>query len=416
MLQRAEKFYVAAAIILLNFIILFVVVNLAVAWILPPSAADVPKAPPHSWVIEKYGLKLLSRGYPGWKLGDLREFFYEAGDWPTEFEPFTQFKPKIARARFINQSPDGFRPGLRQAPWPPSASAINVFFFGGSTTMGVGLPDDQTIPSHFQGLARQCNSRVSVYNFGRGWYFSTQERILFEQLLLQGRIPNIAIFIDGLNDFHFAAGAPQWSDQLREFMDGFWDHDLGRTARHVAAQLPIARLFARVSDQVRSREAREPMEGGDQTIPDVSHQMAYHAPAPITIEPTDSELSLARPVVQRLLVNHRITDALGQAFGTKVLNVLQPVPTFGYDLRYLNVFKGDVALFGASRESAAGYRLLSEGGQEAKGDALWLGDIQRGRAQNFYVDQVHYTDAFSRELAQRLLDEIIAKGFLVCRQ
>ncbi len=282
--------------------------------------------------------------------------------------------------------------------------------------MGVGLPDDQTISSHFQGLARQCNPKVSVYNFGRGWYFSTQERILFEQLLLQGRIPNIAIFIDGLNDFHFAAGTPQWSDQLREFMDGFWDHDLGRTARHVAAQLPIARLFARVSDQVRSREARKPLEGGDRTIPDVSRQMAYDAPAPITVEPTNLELSLARPVVQRLLVNHRITEALGQAFGTKVLNVLQPVPAFGYDLRYLNVFKGDVALFGASRESAAGYRLLSEGGQEAKGGALWLGDIQRGRAQNLYVDQVHYTDAFSRELAQRLLDEIIARGFLVCRQ
>ena len=77
--------------------------------------------------------------------------------------------------------------------------------FGGSTAFGIGVPDDQTVASHLQtqlGTARD-GREVRVYNFGRGAYYSSQERALFERLIVAGYVPNLAIFLDGLNDFFF---------------------------------------------------------------------------------------------------------------------------------------------------------------------------------------------------------------------
>ena len=39
-------------------------------------------------------------------------------------------------------------------------------------------------------------SDVNVFNFARGYYYSTQEHILFEQLLRAGHVPAVAIFIE----------------------------------------------------------------------------------------------------------------------------------------------------------------------------------------------------------------------------
>ena len=38
---------------------------------------------------------------------------------------------------------------------------------------------------------------MCVYNFGCGRYYSTQERVLFEQLVSSGAVPDLAVFLDG---------------------------------------------------------------------------------------------------------------------------------------------------------------------------------------------------------------------------
>jgi hypothetical protein len=40
------------------------------------------------------------------------------------------------------------------------------------------------------------------------------------------------------------------------------------------------------------------------------------------------------------------------------------------------------------------------------------GDIQRGRRENLYVDAMHYTAAFSQEIAQRLVLFLKERGLL----
>ena len=101
--------------------------------------------------------------------------------------------------------------------WPPQSKNFNIFLFGGSTTFGYGVSDNQTIASYLQEyLTKNTDSNICVYNFGRGYYYLTQERILYEQLLTSGFVPDLAIFIDGLNDLAFNNNEPFFTDRLRQ--------------------------------------------------------------------------------------------------------------------------------------------------------------------------------------------------------
>jgi len=113
------------------------------------------------------------------------------------------FKESPITGKYINVNENGFRLIQNQASWPPNNSNINIFIFGGSTTFGYGVSDEQTVPSYLQNYLRQhiIHKKVCVYNFGRGHYYSSQELVLFEKLLWLGIIPEVVIFIDGLNDF-----------------------------------------------------------------------------------------------------------------------------------------------------------------------------------------------------------------------
>jgi hypothetical protein len=87
--------------------------------------------------------------------------------------------------------------------------------FGGSTAFSWGVADDQTIASHLQVFLEAQSARAAkVDNFGSSWYFSTQERIRFCNLLAEDVVLNVAIFIDGSNDFVHSSGEPEFTDEL----------------------------------------------------------------------------------------------------------------------------------------------------------------------------------------------------------
>jgi hypothetical protein len=84
------------------------------------------------------------------------------------------------------------------------------------------VTDAQALGSQLQPLLRQKLGRpVVVYNFGQSKYGSTQERLLFEKLLLEGQKPDMAIFVDGLNDFQFTWGDEEfnWTDYVDSLLE-----------------------------------------------------------------------------------------------------------------------------------------------------------------------------------------------------
>jgi len=409
--RRIAAWYSSLAVVLLNTVLAIVVVGFLAWALLPGTEAPTNGNEPRSWLIEKYGFDVLKRAYPSWDERELRGFLHETSHWESEYEPFTQFRQKPRRSKHINISENGYRPVPGQGPWPPGRSAAAVFFFGGSTTMGAGLPDNETIPARFQELARTCRNRVHVYNFGRGYYFSTQERILFEQLLLGGHAPALAVFLDGLNDFYFAGGEPQWTPELRSFMNvrerthasgeraGFWSH--------ILAALKTTALARHISEAGRSdpRAIGKDLPGGRNFKP------------PLEAPEDEAKLDgVARAVIERWTRNRKLIERSATAFGTRTLFAFQPIPTYAYNVRALNVFRENADLFGEHRRSATGYRAMADKvrAEDMGSNFLWLADIQVGRDENLYVDAVHYTASFSRELADRLFGFAVRNQLLKC--
>jgi hypothetical protein len=303
-----------------------------------------------------------------------------------EYEPFTEFREKAFRGMWggtkVTVHEAGFREIRDQRPWPPAANRKNIFVFGGSTTFGYGVDDDQSIPSYLQQLAGDImkDKSVAVYNFGRGYYMSTQEVVLFYRLLTNGFVPDIAIFIDGLNDLYLWDGQPAFAGVLKNVIENgnrlSWMNDV-----------PVFKFINGL--------ASRPVVPPDTEIPSEAEHRAGSA-------------------IQRYLANKRIIESVAAGFAVKPLLVWQPVPTYKYDLRNHVLYKGDRKVFRTAEIVARGSRIMDENRKSHDMGAhfLWLGDLQEGRHDNLYVDLHHYTGAFSKVIAGSISDFLRSANYL----
>jgi hypothetical protein len=371
--RKLKGWYVNAAVALLTGVLLFLFLNV-VLWV-GMELWHVIKPRRVAGPLGMYG-NTVFKAYPGWQEEDVRTLLNESWgrgyDW-FEYEPFTGFREKPFHGKFMNNEPAGFRVSKNQAPWPPRADAINVFVFGGSTTYGYGLPDDQTIPSYLTDCiaASYAPSPVAVYNFGRGSYFSSQELILFQQLLKAGLVPKVAVFIDGLNEFDHPNGEPRFSETLRRFMAG------EAPPSNQLENVPMIAAAHWLSERWKSQQAAKPKD--------------YADPA------------MLQAVIERWLANKRMIELAAAGFGVRTIFVWQPVPVYHYDLSYHYYLHSDKN-FGVYSRSKYGYALMDErrGQGQLGADFLWLGDMPQDKHENLYVDAVHYNATFSQEIATRI--------------
>ncbi len=322
---------------------------------------------------------------------------------PLRYEPWTQFREHPYTGRFITVDAAGFRHGADQGPWPPDARDFVVFVFGGSTTFGYGLPGGATVPSMLQTLlGRVGDRRVRVYNFGRGFYFSTQERVLFERLLHEGHRPDLAVFIDGLNDFYSASGEPEFTDRLTRLMaqpaappptllDVLSATAIGRAATSLRARL------ASTKPSSIPRAPGGPPEGSPPTA------RATRPSPPASDHVIDD-------VIRRVRRNKQLAEAAANAFDVATAFVWQPVPTYKYAA-------GNQQDFGLHARSAPGYAAMADlVATGALGDNfIWCADIQQGLDEVLYLDLVHYTPRMARLFATCIADQLRARGLVASR-
>lgn len=381
LMGRLSKWYASAGVILLNTLILFVGVNL-----LCDAALDYreylqkkerKKGAPYSF--RKYN-DSLAAVHPRLTEAEVNALITQCGEVTQGYESFTQFKENPYHSRFINIDPAGFRRIGGQASWPPPKDQFIVFVFGGSTTYGYGIQDDQTIPSHLQDLIGQAYHRpVKVFNFGRGSYMSIQERMLFEKLMLQGHIPDVAIFIDGLNDLCFFQGEPAYTQILREFMAE------GRvpTTMRLLRELPVMKAISLVA-------AAKPDEPRFGFPPDRSGSRA-------------SMRKELEDYLQRYKRNKRLTEAAAAEFGVTPIFVWQPVPVHNYD-QNCNIF-GRFNYDDYVPALRPGYEMMAREARlgELGDNFIWSADIQEQLKKPLYVDAIHYSGEMARIIAQHIL-------------
>jgi hypothetical protein len=368
--------YTATVLTLFHGVMLFFGLNL-LAWCLL-------KAAPADPIALTYGQRPFGIVYPGRSAEEIRELLHETWNRPVAWEPFTESRERRFQGRYVNVHPAGFRLSHLQGPWPPDRTRANVFVIGGSTTFGYGVADDETIVSALQDYLDQRlgPAHASCYNFGRGGYYSSGERILFQELLTTGAVPRVAVFVDGLNEFAFAS--PFLSERLRKAVKS----PVAGALRVLVDELPLAQVVVRWKAMGKPpRRTRAALRA------------AFDDPGLL-----DSRIG-------RYLANRRLIAASASAWGVRPLFVWQPVPTYQYDLRY-HLF-GDLD-FEQNNYSAFGYPRMAERlRREPLGPGfLWAADLQVGVFQPLYVDQIHYTGAMSARIGAEIGRALLDRGLL----
>ncbi|MBX9696871.1 MAG: hypothetical protein K2X53_02175, partial [Alphaproteobacteria bacterium] len=170
-----------------------------------------------NYVAQKYGYAELKKVYTNYSREQLDILLSETWTREQLFNAETGFQEKPYKGTYLNVNEEGYRHIKTQAPLPLDTQAVNIFCFGGSTLFGYGVADDETIPSYLQEFLHTAHptKKIHVYNFGNAFYFSSQEKNRFQQLLSKGYIPDIALFMDGLNEFYFGDTLMAITEQQR---------------------------------------------------------------------------------------------------------------------------------------------------------------------------------------------------------
>ena len=297
-----------------------------------------------------------------------------------EYESFTGFKEVPRKGKYVNIDPNGYRYIENQCDYPISNKTFNIFVFGGSTTFGVGLPDSETIPSRIQTQLRQKLNRtdICVYNFGRSFYYSSQERVFFQEQILKGQKPNISIFIDGLNEPEVG---PQNERILQNFMQG--KHKISLFFSDVS----IIRISNYISDKY------------------------FRKVAPMYLEDD------LKKILNRYLDNKKIVTSIGNSYGIQTYFVIQPIPNYNYNLSYNILFTKHLLSYDDNADLVLRkqfyyafndyYQNLST---PQKNQYIWLADLQKDEKNNLYVDYAHYTANFSNKIAESISERIKIKN------
>jgi lysophospholipase L1-like esterase len=134
-----------------------------------------------------------------WYAGYLAEYDAARG---LRWEPIVYFgRYPSFTGKYINIDSLGRR--ITPQPTVPTVPAARVFFFGGSTMWGTSQRDEHTIPAEaarrLQPLAGP-GRRIEVLNLGENGYVFTQEVLALLLELRSGNIPDVVVFLDGIND------------------------------------------------------------------------------------------------------------------------------------------------------------------------------------------------------------------------
>jgi len=378
------RYYGCVAVVFTNVLLLIIGLNV-LAWVILEAGQWKKKESTTPYKFRGYD-QSLQAVYPGYTDEQIDKICKDTRRLHMQYEPFLQHKEAPFQSEFINVDARGFRNTKNQAAFPPDKSEVNIFLFGGSTTFGYGVSDQDTIASHLQDyLRRTMGLPVNVYNFGRAHYTSMQEKMLFEQLLLAGHVPTIAIFMDGLNEFVHYRGNPAFTNVLKSFML-YGDVP---PERKILLRMPVVKLL----------------------MPNLAHQISLwdesqDASRGTVNRPDQAILSQA---VDRYLANKSRIESLANDFGVSTLFVWQPVPVYGYNMEY-HVFAG-YDYESTYPQVKAGYAVAAGRLEHANlgSNFLWAADIQAGLKEPLYVSAFHYSSKMSARISELIGSQLKAR-------
>ena len=291
-----------------------------------------------------------------------------------EWRPYVYWRREPFQGRYLNIDDGGLR-RTWNPPALPSHRQPRVFVFGGSTMWGTGARDDYTIASWLSHLlAEKHGVAANVINFGEGGYLSTQELIALESELQDGNTPDLAVFLDGVNDVfaafqNGAAGIPQnEGNRVREF-------------------------------NIDQRIYREAL----QTWFKDSAVFAVFGHLPVPGPPQNVDLNgLSEAVTTHYAASVTMINRLAQAYHFRTLFYWQPVI---FTKRNLTAY--EQGEFEKQGFLSAFYQSVY-GRMRDQGQVKYLGDLFADDPNPYFIDFCHLTEAGNERIAEGMVADVAA--------
>ena len=248
---------------------------------------------------------------------------------------------------------------------PSSKDTLDIYFFGGSTMFGFNVLDYETIPSQFVQIYKQKfpnGKSIRVHNYGTPTYYSYQELMLFSNLVYNGHKPDIVVFLDGINDFWFATAA--------YYRQSYFSY-----------------IFRQVFEKGLKTD-------GKFQLVDTADAM-FMNPKSIPLDQYNEKL------VSNYFENIGNIRFMCNVSGAKPFFFAQPSPFYNYP----NQQKDPVCFKDTNTRFNYIYPLVKKRGSEQK-DFVFLGDMLHDENGYPFIDGLHYSPAFIRKVASRMLDEM----------
>ena len=294
------------------------------------------------------------------------------------YKPFVEFTETKRSDEFTSVSSSGNRCNQNKILecYAPNGGKKEIWVFGGSTTFGYGVKNDETIPSFIE---NKMKNNFKVINFGVGHYYSTQERILFNNLLLELPPPYAVIFIDGLNDFNrkYKHNESKYSEITRHKSTKTSEDDIKEYFKERFYRLNIVRLIK----ESRSKDIET-----------------------ITKEKLNKQNVIQ--LVKTLINNQKMNESISKKYDIKLINVLQPVPIYEDSYSTSNVPKDFLPSNQNSNDRLKfGYQTYN---LNITNKILNLSKLKIEKPM--FIDGVHYSPEFNEVIANLITKELISKN------
>ena len=339
----------------------FIVANTAIVLVLAEAGTHVAIKTFH-WVAPALSYQKLPeparRNYAHMTPAEVDELLRVTGSLRFRYAPLVGFVQEATTSQFVNIDAYGIRSNGRGTR-PITALEGATWFFGGSTTLGYGVADHETIPAQLEQILGR-----PVVNFGVRGHASPMENRLLNRYLRLGYRPALAIFLDGINE---SCDQDLFDDDLTQLVARMQDGSDWRFGE------PVLYAYTRISRKLRRMRglAVDPPDTLDVTCADAGRRIPLRTIHGRTLAERDAICNLykveCRTFVQPFAGIHGRHD--DKAFTDSV------------DARYLRVL----------------WDHLENSWREA--GATFVTDALDGSDHHAFVDSAHYSAEASRLIA-----------------
>jgi len=370
-----------------NLLFFFVIANLAISiyW----EYKTIKK-------FEKFNPYLeLSREALGLNLDEARQLYIETWiDRKYQYDQFVEWNEgEQTNKKFVNISQDGRKISNN------NDCKKNFYFYGGSTTFGYNVADNQTFAQYFKNILDKefPNQNFCVFNHGRAGYASPWETFLFQKHLNQKKIGenDFVFFIDGVNERGISDGLN--TESIKNFINAlsydYWDIYKPISSLFIQS-LPYSQLVLRLKQKKRL---------GSKDLDSIK------CPTNTRTVPINSKLTcLSVEEVSKTLENFiRIRNSTCKEFKINCYTMLQPFSTIHG--KYFPEYEKSAAIeTGILKDRDQEYEKtieFYESFAKIKGIVDISGALDSAKTLS-YIDRSHYSPAANKSIANKIFSHI----------